>query len=148
MSELFQNADTFRKFWNGLSEAVPHINNRYSEKGNLRIRADNPSQIFLREGNTVYQGNTFSIYIKGFAVSFWTGLDISNKTEEGKASLYFDKPSNNPDFIQLLKTQKNWEYSDSEKVNDGCRLVCKKGTELNAEDWFNFINEPLEVLLQ
>ena len=148
MSKPFQNAVILQKFWNELSEAVPYINSQYSKNGTLCLRVENPSPIFLQEKNTVFLGNKFSVYIKGFAVSFSAYLEISNKTLKGEVALYFDEPSNNPDFIDLLNNHTGWEHSRRKNVTNGCRLVYKKGTKFNTVDWFNFINEPLEVLLQ
>lgn len=147
MNEFFKDANILQKFWNGLSEAIPYINNCYDKNGTLHLLTDNPAQIFLREDNTVHLGNKLSVFIKGFAVSFWTGLDISNKSARGEVALYFDKPSNNPGFIDLLKKHKGWQYSGPKTVTDGFRLVCKKRIDLTAEDWLNFIVEPLNVLL-
>jgi len=148
MSEFFQNANTLQKFWKGLSEAIPHISNWHSENGTLCIRPDNPTQIFFREKNTVSLGNKFSTFIKGYAVSFWAGLDISNKTDKGEVSIYFDKASNNPAFIDSFNNHTVWSHSKHITVEEGCRFVYKNGTELSVNDWLNFINEPLLFLLE
>ena len=147
MSNLFQNADTLQKVWNSLTRAIPFINEEFSKNGTLYLRTEAPVPGFTREDNTVYLGARFSIFIQGFGVNFWVGVDISNKSTAGEAALYFDGPSNNPAFITALRANSKWQYSSPKTVSDGCRLVSTKGTVLSEKDWFDFINEPLRVLL-
>jgi hypothetical protein len=114
---------------------------------------NHPHRYFEREGNTIYHGLNILTHVKGYAVSFWIGIDITSKGSKN-IMMYFDNVCNNETHIEALKKHGKWTYSESSTVTDGFRLVLKKehtarilSAKTDAKDLLlGFLNEPIAVL--
>jgi hypothetical protein len=151
MGGEYQSAKGLMEFEKALTESVLHPDG--DNKIVFQIQ-NYPYRCFEREGYTVCLGLNVLTYVRGYAVSFWIGADITSSKKTIR--MYFSDVCNNETHIETLEKHRSWEYADHVNVTDGFQLVMKDehkqkvfSTASNAKSLLTeFINEPIKILLE